>query len=131
MTEGTAYTIIAVSLIVIAVCSVVTIAIVAAVAIFLTKQFKVLIATAKSFTEVATAAVNTVNPIIQSASSSAQTIINSVQETALDVSARIKRTSALAEETVTAPLTAIGTILTGISTIIKTLLGDAKSKPGN
>ena len=127
MSGETAFATMAISLMVIAACCLVVIA-GCAIAVWLAvkrargmfKSFQPPIAQATELLKAATEAV-------QAAKSGTEGLMQVAQDTALDLSERVKRTVGLAEDAVSVPLTSFATVMAGLSKAVQKLREPAET----
>ena len=121
MNEGTAYTIIAISLIVIAACWLVVLAGLCLAAWLAAKRVRSITRSFQPPIDQATELLRTATGIAQAVKMGTEEISEVLRDLALDFSARAKRTSALAEEAVSAPIITFTSLMSGLSKAVEKL----------
>jgi len=127
MSGDTAFTTMAISLIVIAACCLVVTAGCAIAAGLAVKRVRGAFKSFQPPIDQAMELLKTATEAVQAAKSGTEGIIEIAQNTALDLSERVKRTATLAEEAVSVPLTSFATVMAGLAKAVRKLREPAES----
>ena len=115
MTQGTALAMIAISIMTMAACCVIVIIGLGLAAWLATKRLQDLTRSAQICVDQTAELLTTTAQIVRDIKEATDGVLNAVQDTALDISARVKRTSAMIEESISSPITTITSFLAGVS----------------